>query len=172
GGSGVTTASVVYTPPSAVGSCRYFPPDVAEIRVFTDRGERKVVAAVELVSPGNKDRPESRDAFVAKCLDYLGSGVALVVVDVVTNRRANLHNILARMLRVPAEVELADDDHLYATAYRPTGQGGKARIEFWTNPLRVGEPLPTMPLRLVGDVYVPVELESTYTATCVGRRLT
>lgn len=171
GGAALATLPAVYTPPHAVASCRYRAPDVAEIRVFTDRGERKVVAAIELVSPGNKDRPAAREAFVAKCLDYLGSGVALVVVDVVTNRTANLHNAMARLLDAPAEVELADDQHLYATAYRPTGRGGEARIEFWTQPLTVGAELPTMPLRLVGDLFAPVELEPTYTATCARRRL-
>jgi hypothetical protein len=171
-GGGIALASPpAYTPPAAEATWRYSPPDLAEIRVFTDHGGRKVVAAVELVSPRNKDRPDARDGFVAKCLDYIGSGVALVVVDVVTTRRANLHNLLARALRAPAGVEMADDDHLYATAYRPTGRGGKPQIEVWMNSLGIGEPLPTMPLRLVGDVFVPVELESTYTATCVGRRL-
>ncbi|HYH69542.1 MAG TPA: DUF4058 family protein [Urbifossiella sp.] len=171
GGGTAVAAAPVYTPPAARASWRYSPPDVTEIRVFTDRGGRKVVAAVELVSPRNKDRPDARDGFVAKCVDYLSSGVALVVVDVVTTRRANLHNLLARALRAPAEVEMADDDHLYASAYRPTGRGGKAQIEVWTSSLGIGGPLPTMPLRLVGDVFVPVELEPTYTATCAGRRL-
>lgn len=171
GGGIVVAAAPVYTPPAALAAWRYSPPDVAEIRVFTDRGGDKVVAAVELVSPRNKDRPDARDGFVAKCLDYISSGASLVVVDVVTTRRTNLHNLLVRALRAPAEVEMADDDHLYATAYRPSGRGGKAQIEVWTSSFGVGDTLPTMPLRLVGDVFVPVELESTYTATCVGRRL-
>jgi hypothetical protein len=171
GGGTAVAAAPAYTPPAAHAAWRYSPPDVSEIRVFTDRGGQKVVAAVELVSPRNKDRPDARDGFVAKCIDYLSSGVALVVVDVVTTRRTNLHNLIARALRAPAEVEMADDDHLYATAYRPTGRGGKAQIEVWTSSFALGEALPTMPLRLVGETFVPVELEPTYTATCVGRRL-
>lgn len=170
-GAAVAARPGLYTAPAPVGSCRYRGEDIAEIRIFTDEEDRKVVAALELVSPANKDRPGSREAFVAKCLDYLGSGVALVIVDVVTNRHANLHNRLAQTLGAPPEVELGDGDHLYATAYRPTGRGGEARIEFWANPLQLGEALPTMPLRLAGEVFVPVELEATYTATCVGRKL-
>jgi hypothetical protein len=38
-----------------------------------------------------KDRPENRQAFVAKCAGYLREQVSVVVVDVVTTRRANLH---------------------------------------------------------------------------------
>ena len=39
-----------------------------------------LVAAIELVSPGNKDRPEARLAFAAKCVSYLTRGVGLIVV--------------------------------------------------------------------------------------------
>ena len=38
-----------------------------EVRVFDLERERQLVAAIELVSPANKDRSESRQAFVAKC---------------------------------------------------------------------------------------------------------
>jgi hypothetical protein len=56
GAGGVAVAPAVYTPPAAVGAFPVNFPDVAEVRVFTDRGGRKLVGAVELVSPGNKDR--------------------------------------------------------------------------------------------------------------------
>jgi len=170
GGTAVAAAPAVYTPPACLGSCAYVAPDLAEIRVFTT-DDNKVVAAIELISPRNQDRPESRDDFVSKCLNYLASGVSLVIVDVVTTRRTNFHNALAEALRGPAEVELPDDEYLYAAAYRPTGESGKPRIEFWANPLRIGEPLPTMPLRLVGNTFLPVELEATYTLTCEDRLL-
>lgn len=45
------------------------PPEY-EVRVYDSRHARQLVAAVELVSPGNKDRPDSRDAFVSKCRRY------------------------------------------------------------------------------------------------------
>ena len=53
-----------------------------------------LVGAVELVSPSNKDRPASREALVSKCAGYIRSGVGLVVVDVVTDRPADLHRDL------------------------------------------------------------------------------
>ena len=40
--------------------------DEYEVRVYDERHGRRLLAAIELVSPGNKDRPESRRAFVAK----------------------------------------------------------------------------------------------------------
>ncbi len=44
------------------------PPDEYEyeVRIFDVERERQLVAAIEFVSPANKDRPESRDSFVAK----------------------------------------------------------------------------------------------------------
>jgi len=39
--------------------------DVVEIRVFSHAAGPVLAAAIELVSPANKDRPESRDAFVS-----------------------------------------------------------------------------------------------------------
>jgi hypothetical protein len=45
--------------------------DVFEIRVVDRRRGTRLVAAVELVSPRNKDRPESRRVFAVKCASYL-----------------------------------------------------------------------------------------------------
>ena len=48
------------------------------------------VAAIELISPRNKDRPQSRHEFVVKCASLLKAQVSLVLIDIVTDRRANL----------------------------------------------------------------------------------
>ncbi len=72
-------------------------PDAFEVQVIATEGGPRLVAAVELVSPANKDRPEHRRAFAVKCASYLGQGVGLIVVDVVTSRAAvNLHDEIAR----------------------------------------------------------------------------
>src|SRR5947208_3401681 len=42
----------------------------------------RLVAAVELVSPRNKDRPVARDAYLSRYLGYLLEGVHLLLVDV------------------------------------------------------------------------------------------
>jgi len=41
--------------------------DVYEVLVYDEKRRCRVVAAVEIVSPANKDRPEHRRAFVSKC---------------------------------------------------------------------------------------------------------
>lgn len=42
-----------------------------EARVYGATRKRRLVAAIEIVSPANKDRPEHRNAFIAKCAALL-----------------------------------------------------------------------------------------------------
>src|SRR5262245_30363670 len=63
--------------------------DSYEIRVYQDLGGAEFRAAIELVTPANKDPVESQRMFAAKCVGYLRHGVAVVIVDVVTVRSAN-----------------------------------------------------------------------------------
>jgi hypothetical protein len=169
-GAVVATARSVYTPPDATGTAEYQFPDVVELRVLSDRSEGRLVGAVELVSPGNKDRGTKRDAFVAKCIDYIAGGACVVVVDVITERRSNLHNEIVARIGGSAALELPEDVFLYAATYRPVIRKKKSQIDVWVNPLTVGGVLPTMPLRLVGNLFVPVELEWAYTEACRRRK--
>jgi len=73
-------------------------PDEIEVHVFRRSGGTTLVAAIELISPGNKDRAEARRAFAAKCASYLQQGIGLVIVDIVTERQANLHDELNSLL--------------------------------------------------------------------------
>src|SRR5262249_69539 len=88
-------------PPGAALATPAGVPDEIEVQVFDSTGGATLVAAIEMVSPGNKDRPETRRAFAAKCASYLHQGVGLVIVDVVSERRANLHDELVRLLQHP-----------------------------------------------------------------------
>ncbi len=137
--------------------------DVVEIQVFGASGGPTLAAAIELVSPSNKDRPASRDAFVSKCASYLQQGIGLVVVDVVTTNRANLHAELLTRLAAPNPREF--DADLYATAYRPIQRNGDTGVELWQEALAVGGPLPTLPLWLRGGPCLEVDLEASYERT-------
>jgi hypothetical protein len=170
-GPATATLTQLYSPPAATRTMPGVFPDEFEVRVFNNDWGHHLVAAIELISPGNKDRPEERRAFAAKCAAYLQQGVSLVIVDVVTDRRANLHNEIIRLMQAKDEYLMPAEANLYAVAYRPVLRGEKAEIDLWTAPLTVGEALPTMPLRLIRDLFVPVELDMTYTETCRKRRL-
>ena len=138
-------------------------PDEIEVQVFATATGATLVAAIELVSPGNKDRAETRCAFAAKCAGYLQMGIGLVIVDVVTSRQANLHDQLVRLMELPATFRFAPESPLSAVAYRPVRRDPEGdQIEVWLIPLAVGKALPIMPLALRNSVTVPLDLEATY----------
>jgi hypothetical protein len=141
------------------------------VRVFSTTGGLTLVGAIELVSPGNKARAEERHAFAVKCASYLFQGVSLIVIDIVTTRRANLHNDIMRLVSAPAVLDFAAETDLYAVAYRPVSRQERPEIDVWPVPCALGSPLPVMPLRLTGDLFVPVDFEATYQEACRRRRL-
>jgi hypothetical protein len=142
--------------------------DIVRVQVHGEDSGAPLVAAIELVSPSNKDRPASRDAFAEKCADCIRGRNGLIVVDVVTVRLSNLHDqILSRL--APTAPFL--DSDLYAAAYHPTKRDGENVLEIWQEPLAVGKPLPTLPLWLRNNGSLPVDLESTYEETCRSLRL-
>lgn len=166
-----TLAPAVWTPPAAEQTIPGFFPDRFEVRIFQRRGGRTLVGAIELISPGNKDRADKRQAFAAKCASFLHQGVSLVLIDIVPDRRANLHNETRRLIHAPPEVDFPTGVDLYAAAYRPVLREDCPEIDLWKTTCAFGQPLPVLPLRLIGDLCVPVDFETTYMETCRRRRL-
>ncbi len=161
GVAGWSVAVQTWAPPAATRSVPAIFPDEIEVQVIDNREGATVVGVIELVSPRNKDRAEDRSAFAAKCCAYLQRGIGLIVVDIVTNRRADFHHELMRMLGNSGE-QMPGDSPLYAVAYRPARRDEASWIDLWTTTLTVGGTLPTLPLALRGAFYVPVALEEAY----------
>lgn len=164
-GDGVATA--VWAPPQAklAAAVDFGDTDTFEVQVREETG-RRLVAAVELVSPANKDRATHRRDFAIKCASYLRQHISVIVVDVVTERRDNLHGELMQLLSLPAELLEAGAFPLYAVAYRLRIQEEKQRLELWPEELRIGTMLPTLPLWIGEDEAVPLDLEASYIAAC------
>src|SRR5262249_49302290 len=97
-----STAPRTWTPPEPALSVAIELPadDGIEVQVFADDGDPRLTAAIELLSPRNKDRPQTRQAFAVKCVGYLQQGSSLVVVDTVTTRRADLNGVILSLLKV------------------------------------------------------------------------
>lgn len=169
--AGGAVATRAYAPPAPAVSVPAAFPDEFGVRVYKAEGGARLVAALELVSPANKDRDAHRRAFANKCAGYLAQGVALVVVDVVTTRRADLHADVLRLLGWETDAGLAAGADLFAAAYRPVVRHGAGAVDVWADALAVGRGLPTLPLALTADVCVPIDLEATYTAACGRRRI-
>lgn len=147
-----------------------FPPS-ATVEILSTEGGRTLVAALELVSPGNKDRPAKRRLFAAKCASYLSRGIGLVFVDVVTSRQGNLHNELVDLLMLDTALRMTDGSSLYTVAYRPLRAAAEEKIEAWPTKLAIGQPLPSVPLSLGAEWCVPVDLEASYREACRRRRV-
>jgi hypothetical protein len=144
--------------------------DCVAVHIFQDVGPQ-LRAAIELVSPANKDRPRSRLTFAAKCVGYLERGVSVVVIDTVTNRQANLHAEIAQTLEAASELAWEAPSRLHAVAYRAVAVGGPIRVEAWPEALAAGEDLPTLPLWLTSELCLPLPLETSYTTACHSLRI-
>lgn len=169
GGTATLTARP-WAPPAPEFQIPAVFPDTIEVLVYNTETGPTVVAAVELVSPRNKDRPEARRAFAAKCAACLQQGLGLVTVDVVTERRANLHNELIRVMEA-AEQFLLPPEPLYAVAYRPFRRPPEESIHVWPVEVRIGGALPTLPLALDKGMIVPLDLQASYNEACQRLRL-
>jgi hypothetical protein len=165
-GGPVATMTRSWAPPKPVCSEPLVFPDAFEVRVYAGPSGWTLVGAIELVSESNKDRAKERSAFVTKCASYLHAGVSVVIMDVITSHQFNLHNQLLDLLGISGEARLPEDVFLYAASYRPLRRGDRGEVEVWHEPCRPGAVLPTMPLRLTGDLFVPIEFEATYQETC------
>jgi hypothetical protein len=163
--------SQLWTPPDPVQTIPFpFLTDSLEVLIYGSESGPILIGAIELISPANKDREEHREAFVAKCTTYLQQGVGLAVVDVVTTRRENLHDLLMSRW-IASSSALQATAQLYATSYRPIERDQQECLDIWHEALSIGGELPTLPLWLRGSICIRVNLSETYEQTCVEQRI-
>lgn len=143
-------------------------PSEYEVNIYK-QDEFRLVAAIELVSPSNKDRAENRQTFVNKCESLLKRDVCVTIVDPVTSRTANLYGELLDELHTPRTA--ISQSVIYAATCRGRRSGLRWRLESWEHELAVGAVLPTLPIWLAPGLMVPLELEATYEDTCRSLRI-
>lgn len=173
---GADKTPLAWDPPVPTLALETDPPDQDEYEVqIIDRDWGRLVAAVELVSESNKDRPEARRVFAGKCASLLERGVSVCVIDVVTSRQGNLYREMLGILGESDPSLSLDCPSLYAVAARwqsrTVNQVRSGRLETWLRPLAVGQSLPTIPLWLDVDLAVPLGLEASYEETCAALRI-
>jgi hypothetical protein len=121
----------------------------------------RLVAAVEVISPRNKDRPVTRAAYLARYLGYLLDGAHLVLIDV---HRRPLGFSFADRIAEELHIPQPSVPPPLAVAYRvgePAPAGGRL-MAIWRRPLTVGAALPTIPLPLTVETAVTLDLDATY----------
>ncbi|MFO0808669.1 MAG: DUF4058 family protein [Gemmataceae bacterium] len=168
---GMATAVWVPAAPSVAVETELPDYDEYEVRIYDVRRGRRLVAAIELVSPRNLDRPESRNAFVGKCAALLQKGVAVSIVDLVTVRHFNLYADLMAFIGQSDPTLGADPPSLYAASCRWFRKETRAMLETWSHGLTLGQPLPTLPLWLSDVLVVPLDLEQSYEQACKDLRI-
>jgi len=136
-----------------------------EVKIYDAERDRTLVAVIELVSPANKDRTESRDKFVAKCASLLQQGVAVTIVDIVTARQANLYVELMDFLG-HSDATMVDEPTIYTASSRWVFGTRKAKLESWANRLTLGRPLPQIPIWLAPERVITFDLEQSYEKVC------
>ncbi len=119
----------------------------------------RVIALLEIVSPGNKHACRPVDDFVDKVAAALHNGVHVLIIDPLPPGRFDprgLHGeIWGRLMA--GDFESPTDRPLTLVSYAV-----RYTITAFIEPVAIGEKLIDMPLFLTPDVYVPVPLEATY----------
>jgi hypothetical protein len=121
-------------------------------------GER-VVALIELVSPGNKSSRQGIQAFVRKVTTAIEHGIHVLVVD-----------LFPPGPRDPNGIHSAIWSGFHGEPYTPAPNQPLTLVSYdagppyqaYLEPVAVGEVMPDMPLFLAPGAYVNVPLESTY----------
>lgn len=131
-------------------------------RVVVRHSLGRVVAVVELVSPGNKDSRHALRSFVEKTVDLLYGNINLLVIDPFPPSPRDPQGIHKAIWDEITDepFELPSDRKLTLAAY----QAAPIKTAY-VEPFAVGQPIPDMPLFLHNDFYINVPLEVTYMDT-------
>lgn len=120
----------------------------------------QLIAAIEIVSKRNKDRPDSRERYTNRYAGYLRQSVHLLLIDVLPRPVGfSFADAIASALGIeqpPCRVP-------YAVSYRvgePVPEG--TLVARRLSALEVGKPLPTVPLALNVYQSVTIDLEASY----------
>jgi hypothetical protein len=122
--------------------------------------DHRIVALIEVISPGNKDRASCVEDFAEKVDSALERGIHVLVADLFPPGEHNPQGIHGSIwLRYGAEDYVVPSaQSLTLVSYRAGGVGIEAYVEH----LMVGDPLAEMPMFLTSDFYINIPLEATY----------
>jgi len=168
----VTATAWAPAPPTLTIEPLLVDQDEYEVRIYDQKRGRRLVAAIEIVSPANKDRSEHRHGFVSKCIALLQQEITVCIVDLVTVRHFNLYLEMLDWLGHTDPMFAPAPPDIYATACRWGTTNQRTVLDAWSYPLHLGEPLPTLPLWLSSTFVIPLDLETSYLQACRDLRIT
>jgi hypothetical protein len=118
----------------------------------------RIVAMIEILSPGNKSNRHALQAFVDKACELLEHRIHLVIVDPFPPGPRDPNGIHAAIW------EQVQDDPFQLPAKQPltlVAYECNLSTHAYIEPVAVGQPLPDMPLLLEPNGYVMVPMEAT-----------
>lgn len=142
-----------------------------EVLIFDQNRGRELVAAIEIVSPANKDGPKTHQAFVSKCAALLQKKICVSIVDLVTVMHFNLYCEVLEQFGQSDPAFSSQPPSTYAVTCRSHSLGTHSRFESWAYPMLVGERLPLLPIWLDNDRAISIDLEVSYQQACSALRL-
>jgi hypothetical protein len=122
----------------------------------------RVVAVIEIISPGNKSSQHALRSLTEKSYELLNSGINLLVVDLFPPSGRDPQGIHKAIWDTIADepFELPADKPLTVASY----MGGDLKRAY-VEPVAVGDSLPGLPIFLDERTYIPAPLEATYQST-------
>lgn len=128
-------------------------------RIVIKRTLARTIAAIEIVSPGNKNDRAAIVNYVSKIIDFLRAEVHVLVVDLFPPTPQDPHGIHKLIWDEMSEDSFSfpvDKDRILASY-----QAGN-EMAAYLEPIALGDKLPDMPLFVGQDKYVLVPLDATY----------
>ena len=122
----------------------------------------RIVAVIEIVSPGNKDSRAALRDFVEKAIDLLRAGIHVLIVDLfppTPRDPCGIHKAIWDEIE-EEEFTFPEGKDRILVSYETGGQRAA-----YVEPVAVGDALPDMPLFLTNTFHIRVPLEPTYQAT-------
>jgi hypothetical protein len=148
------------------GEQKIYANKVNRVTVYHASGDR-VVAYIEIVSPGNKQSEREVQRFLEKLADAIERGCHLLIVDPHPPTPRDPHGLHYRFW----SDHFVQDDSPGVTAETPLSLAAyRSSIvpSAYFQPIAVGAVLPDMPLFITQDRYINVPLEATYMAAWKG----
>jgi Protein of unknown function (DUF4058) len=171
--SGGRLGMLTYSPPlpTSILEPRLIGQDVYEVRIYDSKRSRRLVAAIEIVSPSNKDRPDSRAGFVHKATELLMQDVSVSILDIVTGSSFSLYQELLQSTDAIEVLQHEEFSPIYAVTMRMRIEKTRKLMDSWHYPLNIGSSLPTLPIWLDSQVAIGLDLESAYEEACQVLRI-
>lgn len=167
------SSTALWAPPEPTLTLELDPTEIYqyEVLIFDQSRGRELVAAIEIVSPANKDRPETRQAFVSKCAALLQKKICVSIVDLVTVKHFNLYCEVLDVFGQTDPSFATEPPSTYAVTCRSHSLATRSRFQSWAYPMVVGQRLPVLPVWLNNDHAISLDLEVSYQQTCSVLRL-